>query len=332
MIPNEIALKIVQGIVSGNHLRAYIVIPMFPEGVPSDSVIQKILYFQVRTVEMMMKKIAEAITHAGLKDANPSDFLGFFCLGNRESCNIREKGSPDTHSQRSSSSSSGSFKEPVRVPLRRRASSDSRDDDKRSDDLSRRGRGPSLTRRLSSFRRKGPRTTDEETLGMSRRHPIYVHSKLFIADDEVVVAGSANLNERSMCGVRDSEIAFSAFQPGHRWMSDPDAEDRFPEGEVARFRRRLWAEHAVGKSKREFPEVLEDPGSLDCMREMQRIARRNWADYIASRPVDLRSHLLPYPYQIDSEGNVTGVVPCFPDTRAPITGTNSGVIPNLLVS
>lgn len=330
MIPNEIALKIVRGILSGNFFRAYIVIPMFPEGVPSDSVIQKILHFQLRTVEMMMGKIADAIAEAGLIDSHPSDFLAFFCLGNRESLGVKEKESSDARSD--SSSSSGSFKEPVRVPLRRRASSGSRSDDNKSDDTSRRGRGSSLSRRLSSFRRKGPRTSDEEILGMSRRHPVYVHSKLFIADDEVLVAGSANLNERSMCGVRDSEIAFSAFQPGHRWKSDSYQEDCFPKGEVARFRRRLWAEHALGNSKRGFPTVFEDPGSLECMREMQRIARRNWSDYIASKPVDLRSHLLPYPYQIDTDGKVSGVLPVFPDTRASVTGANNGVIPNLLVS
>lgn len=330
LIPNEIALKIVHGILSGNYFRAYIVIPMFPEGVPSDSVIQKILKFQRKTVEMMMRKIADAIAEAGLTDCEPTDFLAFFCLGNRESLGVKESDSSDARSE-TSTSSSDSFKEPVRIPLRRRASSDSRSDDK-SDSSSRRGRGSSLTRRLSSFRRKGPRTTDEEILSMSRRHPVYVHSKLFIADDEVLVAGSANLNERSMCGVRDSEIAFSAFQPGHRWKAEPDAKDRFPKGEVGRFRRRLWAEHALGTSKRAFPDVLNDPGSLECMREMQRIARRNWADYTASKCVDLRSHLLPYPYHVDVDGKVSGLEPVFPDTRAPITGAGSGVIPNLLVS
>lgn len=36
---------------------------------------------------------------------------------------------------------------------------------------------------------------------------IYVHSKLMIIDDEVVVCGSANINDRSLMGDRDSEIA-----------------------------------------------------------------------------------------------------------------------------
>ena len=35
---------------------------------------------------------------------------------------------------------------------------------------------------------------------------IYVHSKLMVVDDEYAVIGSANLNDRSMLGIRDSEI------------------------------------------------------------------------------------------------------------------------------
>lgn len=36
---------------------------------------------------------------------------------------------------------------------------------------------------------------------------IYVHSKLMIVDDEKVIIGSANINDRSLLGDRDSELA-----------------------------------------------------------------------------------------------------------------------------
>lgn len=36
---------------------------------------------------------------------------------------------------------------------------------------------------------------------------IYVHSKLMIVDDNTVICGSANINDRSMVATRDSEIA-----------------------------------------------------------------------------------------------------------------------------
>ena len=36
---------------------------------------------------------------------------------------------------------------------------------------------------------------------------IYVHSKLMIVDDRFVICGSANINDRSLLGDRDSELA-----------------------------------------------------------------------------------------------------------------------------
>ena len=45
------------------------------------------------------------------------------------------------------------------------------------------------------------------------RHPVYVHSKMMIVDDEYIIIGSANINQRSMAGARDTEIAFGGFQP-----------------------------------------------------------------------------------------------------------------------
>lgn len=53
---------------------------------------------------------------------------------------------------------------------------------------------------------------------------IYVHSKGMIVDDEYVILGSANINQRSMEGTRDTEIAMGAYQPNHTWarrLSNP---------------------------------------------------------------------------------------------------------------
>ena len=36
---------------------------------------------------------------------------------------------------------------------------------------------------------------------------VYVHSKVMIVDDQITIMGSANINDRSMLGSRDSEIA-----------------------------------------------------------------------------------------------------------------------------
>ena len=49
----------------------------------------------------------------------------------------------------------------------------------------------------------------------SLRHPVYVHSKLMVVDDDYLVCGSANINQRSLAGERDTEICIGAFQPQH---------------------------------------------------------------------------------------------------------------------
>lgn len=53
-----------------------------------------------------------------------------------------------------------------------------------------------------------------------RRFMIYVHAKGMIIDDEYVILGSANINQRSLDGSRDTEIAMGAYQPHHTWAAN----------------------------------------------------------------------------------------------------------------
>merc|ERR1719463_228212 len=70
-----------------------------------------------------------------------------------------------------------------------------------------------------------PADTVVEKVRNSLRHPIYVHSKMTIIDDDYVLVGSANINQRSLGGNRDSEIAFGAWQPGYT-TEEMDGEPR----------------------------------------------------------------------------------------------------------
>ena len=63
-----------------------------------------------------------------------------------------------------------------------------------------------------------------------RRFMIYVHSKGMIVDDEYVIIGSANINQRSMDGSKDTEIAMGAYQPHHTWAT----KKRHPRGQVCK--------------------------------------------------------------------------------------------------
>ena len=57
---------------------------------------------------------------------------------------------------------------------------------------------------------------------------VYVHSKGMIVDDEYVIIGSANINQRSLEGIRDTEIAMGAYQPQYTWANKISA----PRGQV----------------------------------------------------------------------------------------------------
>ena len=83
LIPKELSLKIVSKIEAGEQFSVYVVVPMWPEGIPESSSVQAILNWQKRTMEMMYTDIAQALHAKGLKE-NPKDYLTFFCLGNRE--------------------------------------------------------------------------------------------------------------------------------------------------------------------------------------------------------------------------------------------------------
>jgi phospholipase D1/2 len=51
------------------------------------------------------------------------------------------------------------------------------------------------------------RTHDKLDQGVSVTEQVYVHSKMMIVDDRVVIIGSNNMNDRSLLGDRDSELA-----------------------------------------------------------------------------------------------------------------------------
>lgn len=85
LIPAELVLKIIRKIKAGQPFRVYAVLPMYPEGIPTSGSVQAILNFQLLTMKMMYSRIAAAIQDAGLiGKVAPTDYLQFYCLGNRE--------------------------------------------------------------------------------------------------------------------------------------------------------------------------------------------------------------------------------------------------------
>ena len=107
-----------------------------------------------------------------------------------------------------------------------------------------------------------------EVLRESRRFMIYVHSKLMIVDDSAALVGSANINQRSLGGSRDTELAVVCHQPLETLLARAG---HLPRGEVARFRLRLMEEHLGEQS-----EVLSSPHSEECLRWVRRVCKDNW--------------------------------------------------------
>jgi len=153
------------------------------------------------------------------------------------------------------------------------------------------------------------------------RQPVYVHSKMTIIDDQYILIGSANINERSLCGERDSEIAMGGFQKEHTV-----AEEGNPRGDVHTYRMALWAAHFGGHQ-----DVFENPNTSECRGKVVEISEKFWEDYIADDPKHCDVHMLPYPINIDPDcGNVSSLEApwdCFPDTTAKVLGQKSNLYP-----
>ncbi|KAF0921473.1 hypothetical protein E2562_007013 [Oryza meyeriana var. granulata] len=269
LIPKELSLKIVSKIEAGERFAVYVVVPMWPEGVPESDSVQAILDWQRRTMEMMYRDVAVAIQAKGIR-ANPNDYLNFFCLGNRERIVPGEYAPPE---------------------------------------------------------RPDP-DTDYIRAQQARRFMIYVHAKMMIVDDEYIIVGSANINQRSMDGGRDTEIAMGAYQPNYLASGNRPAR-----GQVHGFRLALWQEHLGRAAAGAGAGDLLRPSSLECVRRVNEAAQRRWDEFANDAPPqgDLPGHLMAYPVRLMDDGKLVGTTESFPDTKAKVLGAKS-VLPAILTT
>ncbi|KAK4487448.1 hypothetical protein RD792_005913 [Penstemon davidsonii] len=266
LIPMEIALKIANKIRARERFSVYVIVPMWPEGVPTSTPTQRILFWQYNTMQMMYETIYKALEEVGLeKEYEPQDYLNFVCLGKREAED------PETNSNESSAENTPQV----------------------------------LTRK-------------------NRRIMIYVHSKSMIVDDEFVIMGSANINQRSLEGTRDTEIAMGAYQPQYTWAN----KYANPHGQIYGYRMSLWAEHTGT-----LEQCFEKPESLECTRRIRWMGEENWKQFACDEVSEMRGHLLKYPIEVDKMGKVRSLPGCetFPDMGGKIIGTFMGIQENLTI-
>jgi len=90
---------------------------------------------------------------------------------------------------------------------------------------------------------------------------IYVHAKLLIVDDRSIVIGSANINDRSLIGERDSEIGI-VVRGKHDLKIQMNGTDYFVNSFAHSFRVSLWQEH-LGMDSPSDNKKVQDPHLCD---------------------------------------------------------------------
>ncbi len=163
-----------------------------------------------------------------------------------------------------------------------------------------------------------PNESMAATMRRTLRGPIYVHSKMLIVDDAYIIVGSANINQRSMAGTRDTEMAVGCWQPSFPAQN--------PYGDVHMFRLSLWT--ALLKL---VDPVLRYPGTIECVQKVKELAYYNWTQYMGADGAVSPGMLLPYPLNILPDGNIENLdgVKEFPDfpPGSRVVGKKSAVIP-----
>ncbi|MED5621069.1 phospholipase D-like domain-containing protein [Ideonella sp. BN130291] len=125
--------------------------------------------------------------------------------------------------------------------------------------------------------------------GKVRTEQVYVHSKLLIVDDRIVIVGSANINDRSLAGGRDSELAVL--------MMDLSAVEAPIDGRnpikvrklAHELRKDLWRKHfALGaandivKPASQLAGLLDKPADPVTWKAIQAVANANSKAYAAA--------------------------------------------------
>jgi len=151
--------------------------------------------------------------------------------------------------------------------------------------------------------------------GRSVTEQIYIHSKLLIADDRTVVLGSANINDRSQMGDRDSELAVIMHDDAP--LSAPlDGKHVQKVGASAHnLRKALWRKHfglAGGSAPAsELGAVLEKPADPETWKAIGKIAADNAVAYQKAFPFlpALSKPTSIWPTWIDGEHKLGGYMP-----------------------
>ena len=200
----------------------FVVIPMYPEGSPTGSAIPSQRHMEWRTMEYMIARIG----------ADWAKWVSFYFLARSDAPKATVPGWDG-----------------VKTAVPKKGAMFKPGDVKRMEAFDSRGRKVWWFSDKADYAMKDWKGADRNLENIhvaapdranlvqaNNRYMIYVHSKMMIVDDRYAIIGSANLNERSLNGARDSEICIGM------WPASPSDEKECVDA-LAEFRNHLFAEH-----------------------------------------------------------------------------------------
>ncbi|EBZ5774215.1 hypothetical protein EC412_18455 [Salmonella enterica subsp. enterica serovar Redlands] len=118
-----------------------------------------------------------------------------------------------------------------------------------------------------------------EVGGVPVTEQIYVHSKLMIVDDRYVLVGSANINDRSQLGDRDSELAVMIADTKGGYQDIDGSGMLSPYRTFARDLRKNALKKLLGDAAGEFSDFLNTPAKAEEWQKIRELAMSNAGIY-----------------------------------------------------
>lgn len=151
--------------------------------------------------------------------------------------------------------------------------------------------------------------TCQTVAGQVRTEQVYVHSKLLIVDDRIVIVGSANINDRSLAGGRDSELAVLLMDLQTR-TAPMDGKNPLHVRTLAHdLRVELWKKHFallgqtdLVKPATRLAALVDKPADPATWRAIQAVAKANADAYARAFPWVPRNEASIWPVWTGQKG------------------------------
>jgi phosphatidylserine/phosphatidylglycerophosphate/cardiolipin synthase-like enzyme len=283
-VANELAKAICDRIVEkkGAQFHCYIVTPMYPEGDPVAGSVQEQRYIEWQTITYMVDRLERE-----LGKGEWSKYLSFYFPGIAKT--PRYNGQLITAKDFSRIKGKVDGK-PVEWLQDNRVANV----------------GPKLDLEFGAhLPRRGTANPPDraELVRTNNRYYIYVHSKMMIVDDLYIIFGSANLNERSLAGDRDSEICVGM------WPAYAKVKEKC-KTQIKTFRDKLFNEHFG---------MAGDPKAIAAA--VQEKAKANYVAYRKGLPLP-SGHAMQLPVWFDASSHTLKV------TTVPVAEWSSDYLPD----